>query len=75
MKGHTDFCRAVVQEGKQVNVNGQDCNGNTALHLAGFGGHQETWDMLIQLGCKQKLRNKEGQVAEMAKDLSGCSIM
>tara|TARA_B100000780_G_scaffold273340_1_gene236793 strand:+ start:89 stop:829 length:741 start_codon:yes stop_codon:yes gene_type:complete len=75
MKGHTDFCRSLVKEGKQVDVNAQDCNGNTALHLAGFAGAQETWDELIRLGVKQRVPNNAGQNAEMAKDLSGCSIM
>jgi hypothetical protein len=75
MKNHTDFCTALVKEGKQVDVNAQDCNGNTALHLAGFAGAQETWDALERMGAKKRIPNKDGKAAEMAKDMSGCSIM
>ena len=75
MKDYTDFCRTLVKDGKQVDVNAQDCNGNTALHLAGYAGAQETWDELLRLNVKQKLKNNQGQIAEMKKDVSGCSIM
>jgi ankyrin repeat protein len=75
MKNHSDFCSSLVKVGKQVDVNSQDCNGNTALHLAGFAGAQETWDTLENLGAKKRIKNNDGKAAEMAKDMSGCSIM
>ena len=74
MKGHADFCSTLMKKGKQVDVNAQDCNGNTALHLAGFAGAQETWDALEGVGAKKRVQNKAGEHAEMAKQ-PGCSIM
>ncbi len=53
--------RHLVERGAQLNV--QDEEGNTSLHLAVRCGHLEAVKTLLQLGAQREIRNKEGYLA------------
>uniref|UniRef100_A0A2M4BCY9 Putative ankyrin n=1 Tax=Anopheles marajoara TaxID=58244 RepID=A0A2M4BCY9_9DIPT len=68
--GHTmETARLLVNRG--VNIDAQDENGNTALHLAFGGEHWELVAFLIESNANISLRNVAGKVAcEMAPTFS-----
>ena len=53
-----------------ANVNAQDDNGRTPLHLATYGGYKDAAEQLMSLGADTTIRNKRGknalEVARMA---------
>uniref|UniRef100_A0A2M4AAC6 Putative ankyrin n=1 Tax=Anopheles triannulatus TaxID=58253 RepID=A0A2M4AAC6_9DIPT len=68
--GHTvETARLLVNRG--VNIDAQDENGNTALHLAFGGEHWELVTLLIESNASLSLKNSAGKVAcEMAPAFS-----
>ena len=56
----------------QVNINLQDHDGNTALHIASFEGDVEITRLLVQAGAKTDIKNNEGRTPmQTAQFMSG----
>jgi ankyrin repeat protein len=62
-KGHFDMVRWLVEQ-RSANVDLVDFNGNSALHLAAYGGHRIIVDYLLENGCDSTLKNRWGTTAE-----------
>ncbi|CAF2522609.1 unnamed protein product [Rotaria sp. Silwood2] len=62
-KGHFDLVRLFI-ETLSANMDIVDVNGNSALHLAVYGGHVEIVHYLLNQGCNSTLYNRWGLTAE-----------
>ena len=72
-KGYYDLVRLFV--GKlSANLDIVDVNGNSALHLAAYGGHTEIVEYLLNRGCNSTLDNRWGLTAEQEGSRYGDSI-
>ena len=61
-KDNVEELRSILADG--INVNGQDRNGNTALHIAASTGHMETVKMLlVDYEANVALQNLKGESA------------
>lgn len=60
--GKLDVMQARIDEG--CNVNQQDEQGNTALHLAARAGHARAVQLLLESGASKTILNKEGKGPE-----------
>ncbi|KXZ48288.1 hypothetical protein GPECTOR_29g64 [Gonium pectorale] len=57
--GHTELVQALLaRAGGRLDINAQDANGNTALHLAGMSGHQGVACSLLGAGADTTLVNQ-----------------
>jgi ankyrin repeat protein len=62
-KGHVEFARLLIEQlSDRLDI--VDVNGNSALHLAAYGGHAEIVDYLLNRGCNSTLTNRWGLTAE-----------
>jgi len=62
-KGYFDLVSWLVIQ-RSANMDLVDFNGNSALHLAAYGGHIPIINFLLNLGCDPTLRNRWGTTAE-----------
>ena len=62
-KGHEKLVHWLIEE-RLANFDLVDFNGNSALHLAAYGGHTTIVDYLLNRGCDSTLRNRWGTTAE-----------
>ncbi|CAM4973559.1 unnamed protein product [Rotaria socialis] len=62
-KGYHDLVHWLVEQ-RQANIDLVDFNGNTALHLAAYGGHQKIIQYLLNCGCDSTVKNRWGTTAE-----------
>jgi ankyrin repeat protein len=62
-KGYFDLVSWLIVQ-RSANMDLVDYNGNSALHLAAYGGHIPIVDYLLNLGCDPTLRNRWGATAE-----------
>ncbi|CAF3977540.1 unnamed protein product [Rotaria sordida] len=62
-KGYCDLVHWLVEQ-HQANFDLVDFNGNTALHLAAYGGHTTIVDYLLNCGCDSTIKNRWGTTAE-----------
>ena len=66
---HTEFCRLLLRQGKTiVDVNKQNFNGATALHMAcgGGGASQKSFllvEVLVEHGARSDIQDREGKTA------------
>mmetsp|Transcript_4960 Transcript_4960/g.11606 ORF Transcript_4960/g.11606 Transcript_4960/m.11606 type:complete len:94 (+) Transcript_4960:260-541(+) len=68
--GHAAVCTALASKGGRVNV-ASSAEGDTPLHMAALGGHQETVLVLLGVGADPLVANKEGQLPRELADLQG----
>jgi len=62
-KGHFELVKLLrVKFSADLNI--VDVNGNSALHLAAYGGHEKIVDYLLNQGCDPTLRNRWTLTAE-----------
>ncbi|CAF1581065.1 unnamed protein product [Rotaria magnacalcarata] len=73
-KGHFDLVSLLVEK-LSANLNIVDVNGNSALHLACYGGHIAIVDYLINKGCNSTFYNRWGLTAEQEGSKHGDKIM
>jgi hypothetical protein len=59
--GHVSTIEALVSRGAQLDA--QNNQGDTALHLAAFKGHLDAAKALVKLGASRVLTNKDGKRA------------
>jgi ankyrin repeat protein len=59
--GQTETVRLLLERGAEVD--GNDTNGNTALHWASRHGHLETVRLLLERGADADGKNKNGNTA------------
>ncbi|CAF1170144.1 unnamed protein product [Rotaria magnacalcarata] len=62
-KGYYDLVHWLVEQ-RQANMDLVDFNGNTALHLAAYGGHKNIIQYLLDCGCDSTVKNRWGTTAE-----------
>ncbi|CAF4442200.1 unnamed protein product, partial [Adineta steineri] len=62
-KGYDDLVHWLIEQ-KLANLDLVDFNGNSALHLAAYGGHTSIVEYLLNSGCDSTLRNRWGTTAE-----------
>jgi ankyrin repeat protein len=62
-KGYGKLVHWLVEQ-QLANLDLVDFNGNSALHLAAYGGHIDIVDYLLNRGCDSTLRNRWGTTAE-----------
>ncbi|CAF1204028.1 unnamed protein product [Rotaria sordida] len=62
-KGYFELVRWLIVQ-CSANMDLIDFNGNSALHLAAYGGHIPIVDYLLNRGCDPTLRNRWGTTAE-----------
>jgi ankyrin repeat protein len=72
-KGYFDMVRWLVEQGK-ANVDILDINGNSALHLAAYGGHTDIVNYLLNCGCDSTVENRWGTTAEEEGSKHGNSV-
>ncbi|CAF1184231.1 unnamed protein product [Rotaria sordida] len=72
-KGYFDLVRLFV-ETLSANMDIVDVNGNSALHLAAYGGHFEIVKYLVNQGCNSTLYNRWGLTAEQEGSKHGSNI-
>lgn len=67
---------SILCEGDYVDVNAQDIDGNTALHLASEGGHDDMVKTLLDNGADKTIENNEGKIAEdIARDRADIDVL
>lgn len=54
---HIEIARSIIQNGKGIDFNIQDCLGNTALHYAAEYGYRDIIEMLIERGADVNIVN------------------
>ncbi|CAF1303797.1 unnamed protein product [Rotaria sp. Silwood1] len=72
-KGYCELVHWLVEQ-RQANIDLVDFNGNTALHLAAYGGHTTVVDYLLKCGCDSTVKNRWGTTAEEEGIKHGNSI-
>jgi ankyrin repeat protein len=72
-KGYFDIVCWLVEQ-RSANVDLVDFNGNSALHLAAYGGHGTIVDYLLKSGCDSTLKNRWGTTAEEEGNKHGTKI-
>ena len=72
-KGHFDLVRLLVEQ-LSADLDIIDVNGNSALHLAAYGGHADIVNYLLTQGCDSNLINRWGLTAEQEGSKHGDKI-
>merc|ERR1711871_1045099 len=72
-KGFDSMCALLLSKGADVNA--QDFNGDTALHMAGKAAEESTWETLKSKGAKSSIANKDGEKPKLSKQPAGCCVM
>lgn len=72
-KGYFDMVRWLVEQ-RSANMDLVDFNGNSALHLAAYGGHTDIVNYLLDRGCDSTLKNRWGTTAEEEGTKHGAHI-
>ncbi|CAF4878847.1 unnamed protein product [Rotaria sp. Silwood1] len=72
-KGYLDLVHLFVEK-LSANIDIVDVNGNSALHLAAYGGHVEIVKYLLNQGCNSTLNNRWGLTAEQEGSKHGNNI-
>ena len=60
-KGQLSLLRRLIEA--KANVNAQDSDGWTALHLAAGGGDADCSEILLRAGADTTIKNKDGETA------------
>ncbi len=72
-KGYFDMMCWLVEQ-CLADVDLVDFNGNSALHLAAYGGHADIVNYLLNRGCNPTLKNRWGTTAEEEGSKHGTKI-
>jgi len=59
--GRLDIVRPLLDHKPEADVNAQDEDGWTALHLAAYNGHEQVGRILLNRGAKGDVKNFEGK--------------
>lgn len=62
-KGYLELVKLLIEK-LSADLNIVDVNGNSALHLAAYGGHEKIVDYLLTRGCDSTLENQWGLTAQ-----------
>ena len=72
-KGYLDLVRLFVEK-FSADLDIQDINSNSALHLAAYGGHMDIVNYLLTRGCDSTLVNRWGLTAEQEGSKYGSTM-
>lgn len=72
-KGYFDLVQLFIEQ-LSAELDITDVNGNSALHLAAYGGHIEIVNYLLNRGCDSTLINRWGLTAEQEGSKHGVKI-